>query len=230
LRLGPALCSQLDGLDKRAEGKEPGSLADTRCSAAREYASAKLALLVHSSTLDQRLGAARNGAVAHTVNPGAMLGRFHANDAEAPGSVGSLKAKLMGYMPPVWIMKQVYRLVFTNLGNAMLRDSTTGAKAVYHVASAAALGQRSAGGGVYSDQKGAFDHCDSVAERCGRMALHEQPAAAANKKLAEQLWARTEKALGAQQLRALPLGAESAEEAETDAEKEEAPEWDFDFD
>eukprot|EP00966_Prymnesium_polylepis_P307400 7103876-Prymnesium_polylepis.1 len=81
--------------------------------ASSEYANAKLALVMHSSELNRRLGA--NRSVSHSVNPGVMLGDFHRSDpAPARTSSQSMRSMIMGYLPPVWIMRKLYGLVFTN--------------------------------------------------------------------------------------------------------------------
>lgn len=202
---------KLESLDVREEGKVAGSVAGG-CSAPLEYASAKLALTLHSAELHRRLSLNRTGSVSHALNPGAMLSDFHRNSppaAAAPSAMGmmsGLRGMLMSYFPPVWIMRKLYGLVFTQLANAMLRESKTGARAAFHVATAAALGLPKAGGGVFSDQAGAFADCGGAPAQCGRMAPDDMPAAAANLQLAKQLWVRTEQAIGAHALRPLAGG------------------------
>mmetsp|Transcript_61763 Transcript_61763/g.169730 ORF Transcript_61763/g.169730 Transcript_61763/m.169730 type:complete len:188 (+) Transcript_61763:521-1084(+) len=172
---------------------------------------------MHSSELNRRLGA--NRSVSHSVNPGVMLGDFHRSDpAPARTSSQSMRSMIMGYLPPVWIMRKLYGLVFTNVANAMLRDSVTGAKAVFHVATAKALGFAKAGGGLFADTAGAFVNCGKAPDQCGRVKLYEQPAAAADQKLAKQLWTRTEKALG-HHLRPLAGDGEEGDEPQEASEQ-----------
>lgn len=201
---------RLDDLDVRTEGKEAGSIAG-HCSAPLQYASAKLALVVHTAELHRRLSVNRTGVTSLAVNPGAMANDFYTNEPPAPTSVRGGLGFLRGLsFPPVWIARKLYGALFVNVARTMLRATTTGAQAAFHVATAAALTQPYAGGGLYSDQAGAFSQCGRAAELCGRMAAREMPAAAADPQLAKKLWARTEQAIGATHLRPLESGEAGA--------------------
>ena len=178
----------LSSLEPYMEGQGP------RCNQGLEYASSKLALVLHASELDRRLGLGQSPrSTAHSVNPGAMLSPLHAH-APPPAPPG-MRSTMMGFLPPVWIMKKIYGFVFTRLGNAMLRDPTDGAKAVFHVATAPALSTSQAGGGLFSDAAGPFIDCGKLAAKCGRLKAADLPPAASDQQLAKQLWTRTESAL-----------------------------------
>lgn len=202
---------QKAALERSAEGAEP------RCSEALAYANSKLALVAYAAELNRRLGKTMGTrSAAHAVNPGAMLGDFHAHAPPAP-SGGSMRATMMGYFPPVWLARQAYRLVFSRLGDAMLRTPAHGAKAAFHVATSPALATSGSGGFVFSDAAGAFIDCGKAAQVCGRVAAASLPAEATDPKRGASLWERTERAIGPEALR--PLG-DTAAPAAHDADDE----------
>jgi hypothetical protein len=124
----------------------------------------------------------------------------------SPKGKASIRSTMMSYFPPVFIMRKVYGFIFGNLGTAMLRSTETGARAVFHVATSAALGKTDHGGGLYSDTAGAFTNCSATKKesyKCGRVKMERQPDAAADEDLAADLWDRTRSAIGIAHLRPL---------------------------
>eukprot|EP00928_Gymnodinium_smaydae_P031758 TRINITY_DN23207_c0_g3_i4.p1 TRINITY_DN23207_c0_g3~~TRINITY_DN23207_c0_g3_i4.p1 ORF type:complete len:577 (-),score=83.04 TRINITY_DN23207_c0_g3_i4:92-1822(-) len=186
----------LDGLSKR---EVLGS-----CSSLVEYANSKLAIVLHSHELNRRLASdVENGGVSHVVNPGAMDTAFGRSDSVPARS--SSRSSFMGYFPPVWIAQKIYSFTLgkgiSALGNFMLRPVEVGAKALFHVATSAALSKEESGGGLFSDKAGPFINCGRPSEDCGRIQPIAQPFAALDEELASELWDRTETAIGQRMLR-----------------------------
>jgi NAD(P)-dependent dehydrogenase (short-subunit alcohol dehydrogenase family) len=187
----------LRALDRQQPGEGPDSVAGP-CNAHAEYANAKLAVVSHSHELNRRMNHAFTSVgVSHVVNPGAMNNPFGQSNSEAAKS--SWRSNIMGYLPPVWIGKNVYNFVAVRT----LRSSQAGAKAVFHVASSPALGRAEVGGRLYSDVAGAFTNCGKDEAACGSVALGAQPPAASDRDLASTLWARTGHAIGLDFMRPL---------------------------
>merc|ERR1712232_43768 len=112
----------------------------------------------------------------------------------------SARSSMMGMLPPVWIAQKLYGYTIgkfvSGAGTFMLRPANVGAKAVFHVATSQALADGETGGGLFSDRAGAFTDCGKPPEDCGRVQVHEQPSAATDEDLADDLWTRTENAIG----------------------------------
>ena len=69
------------------------------------------------------------------IGQGAMDSTFHRNEAAGGAPTHqSMRSMIMGYLPPVWIMRKIYGLIFTNLATALLREPIVGSRAVFHVA------------------------------------------------------------------------------------------------
>lgn len=181
------------------------------CSPLAQYAKSKLALLVHSHELNRRMSGYLNRGVSHAVNPGTMDSAF-GSSASAPSAKPSMRSSMMSKLPPVWIANQVYSYtlgpLFSKLSGFLwhytLRKPQTGASAVFHVATAKALGHEESGGGLYADTAGAFVNCGKPAEECGRIKAHKQPAVARDDGKATVLWNAAEQAIGDEALRPLP--------------------------
>ena len=230
-RIAPDAVPRVDlsGLDPRAEGKELG------CMAGQKHANAKLSLVLLAAEINRRLVAS-----AHSVNPGAMVGGAAAPTTSTP----SLQARVMAYLPPVWVMGKVRGAI----SSAMKRTVRHGATAIFHVATSAALASSKDGGALYSDAGGAFLGCGRPAAHCGRLPAGELPPAVTDKELARhththtrtrnltlapqsgshlltscrRLWERLEAAIGTRHM--LPVAAG----APYDALRE--PDFDMDFD
>jgi len=179
------------------------------CSPLTQYANAKLAAVVHSHELNRRLPELLDRGVSHVVNPGTMDNPF-GRSASVPEGKRSMRSSFLGNLPMVWIASGVYNIykytlgsLFSSLSFQMYRSTKTGAKAVFHVATAEGLGNEEHGGGLFSDAAGAFLNCGRPAEQCGRLPASKQPAAASDEDLAAELWSRTEGALGRSNLRPL---------------------------
>ena len=173
------------------------TLTSSTCSPRSQYALSKLALVVHSHDLDQRL--ARNpqnrNVVSNVVDPGALdnfLGRSMSKKPVRP----SLRSKVMGYFPPVWVLKKVWSLLYTtfDFGGFGLREVNVGVGAVYHVATSRHLGAR--GGHLYGDSSGvSFINCGlELPSLCGRVHERNVPRVVTkNKKMSNQLFKWTKK-------------------------------------
>lgn len=182
----------LGGLQQQPEGKEPHSIAGN-CDSNQQYANSKLAIVTHSLELNRRLIDLNQG-VSHVVNPGALDTAFGLS--VAPESSKSRGRSWMGYLPQAWLAKQVFGATFgrafSAMGQFLLRDVSVGAKAVFHVATTHDLGDYAHGGGVFSDQYGAFINCGKPRSECGRVPARKLPAHAVDSDLAVDLWTRTE--------------------------------------
>jgi NAD(P)-dependent dehydrogenase (short-subunit alcohol dehydrogenase family) len=189
----------LDGLDERE------TIASS-CSPLIQYANAKLAIIAHSHGLNRRLIYDDQG-ISHVVNPGSVDSAF--GRSESVPTKPSARSSMMAMLPPVWIAQKLYSFtigkVVSASSNFMLRQPNVGAKAVFHVATSTALADAETGGGLFSDRAGAFTDCGKAPEDCGRVQPHEQPLTATDGDLADELWTRTENAIGSQTLR--PVGA-----------------------
>ena len=102
------------------------------------------------------------------------------------------------------------------VSGAMTRSVEHGARAVLHVATARALGQR---GAFYDDTFGAFTQCGRAPAACGRVTPSWLPAAATDQQAAAALYTSTNALVAAAQ-QAAETG--SAEEAEAVLEEPEA--------
>eukprot|EP00931_Biecheleriopsis_adriatica_P098919 TRINITY_DN7310_c0_g3_i1.p1 TRINITY_DN7310_c0_g3~~TRINITY_DN7310_c0_g3_i1.p1 ORF type:complete len:577 (-),score=110.28 TRINITY_DN7310_c0_g3_i1:291-2021(-) len=193
---------------------DPGAIEEREitasCTPSMEYANAKLAIVVHSHELNRRLSGFEDLGVAHVVNPGFMDSAF-GRDTRVTATK-SARSSMMSSLPPVWIANKIYSATigpvvsrsFAALGNFMLRPVKVGAMAVYHVATSPELGNEENGGGLFADAAGPFLDCGKAPSTCGRVPPHKQPAAAGNEELANDLWTRTETAIGADNLQPLP--------------------------
>lgn len=181
----------IEGLDKRQEGKEADTVAGD-CSPLLEYGNSKLALAVHSNELNRRIS---GRGVSHAINPGAIDSPFGRSDS-TPAGKPSMRSSIMSKLPPVWIATKVYEhtigKVFSGFGHRMSRSVETAAKGVFHIATAPALGEEETGGGLFSDKVGPFTDCGQEPEECGRVQYDKLPAALTDEELATQLWDRTE--------------------------------------
>mmetsp|Transcript_152088 Transcript_152088/g.276606 ORF Transcript_152088/g.276606 Transcript_152088/m.276606 type:complete len:557 (-) Transcript_152088:56-1726(-) len=188
----------VDGLSKRKE--IAGS-----CSPLMEYANAKLAILLHSQQLNRRLADIEKPGISYAVNPGAMDSAFGRSDSVP--TKPSMRNSMMGSLPPVWIAQKIYQFTLgkalSSLGTFMLRPVDVGAKAIFHVATSPSLFDQESGGALFSDKAGAFTNCGKSPEECGRVQLHLLPAAVADLELAEELWSRTESAIGQKSLQSV---------------------------
>jgi len=199
-RTSPELLPRVNikGLKPRPAGAEgPKTLLD-ECAPLMEYGHNKLALLLHSQRLNVLHSFSTRGLVSHVVNPGAMDTEFGRSESRPQGR-SSMRMNMMQYFPPVWIAKKIYQSTFGQLATGTLRSATFGAKAVFHVATAPALGSGD-GGGVFADTAGAFVDCGKTAALCGRVEVGTLPAAVTDQELAATLWRETEGALGRQHL------------------------------
>ena len=150
---------------------ELGALTLERCNPAAAYANSKLALLAFSAELERRLrrsGDRNAGVVSHALNPNTIASGFAASGTIVAKS--SMRAKVMGYFPPFWLLKKF----FGKVSGATTRSVEHGARAVFHVATARALAKR---GGFYDDTFGAFANCGKAAATCGRVDREWEPAA-----------------------------------------------------
>jgi len=204
-RTQPELLPHVDmeALKKRREGAN----ATGECSPLVSYANSKLAILVHSHELNRHLTGYENRGVSHAVNPGYMDSAFGRSES-VPAGKASARSAMMGYLPPVWMANQIYSFTlgraFSGLGSMMLRKTDVGAKAVFHVATLAALGDEQQGGGLFADTAGMFTECQKEPGECGRVPSHKQPASAMDEELAAELWASTETAIGRKGMTPLP--------------------------
>jgi NAD(P)-dependent dehydrogenase (short-subunit alcohol dehydrogenase family) len=166
------------------------------CSPLEEYANSKLALAVHSHYLARRLNKSpkTNMVTSVAVDPGALDNDF-GRSASKPKPAKSMRAKVFGYFPPVWIFRKIFGLFYHtfDLAGFGLRAPATGAKAVFHVATAA---KGVASGALYSDASGTpFVGCqESRPSDCGRLGLEKLPDDARDRKLARKLYKWTMKA------------------------------------
>jgi len=185
-----------DGLQKREEGASADKVAG-ECTPLIEYANSKLLSVIHTRELNKEMQRLNLG-VAHVVNPGSMDSRFGRGES-APAGKPSMRSSMMSSLPPVWIANKVYQYtfgkMFANMGTQMLRKPLQGAKAIFHVATAEALGFDEHGGGLYSDTYGAFINCGKNPEECGRVPLNKQPSVTRDDELATELWSYTESVL-----------------------------------
>mmetsp|Transcript_32041 Transcript_32041/g.72001 ORF Transcript_32041/g.72001 Transcript_32041/m.72001 type:complete len:457 (+) Transcript_32041:34-1404(+) len=134
-----------------------------RCSAAKQYATAKLAQLAFSDELDRRLRAESGGEAdiaSIAVDPGTTATSLHSK-APPASPRRSLQQRILGYLPPFLILGWLrdYSL------SAMERSIPHGAGAVVHAATNPALSR--AGGGLYSDRASALFGCGKPAVECG---------------------------------------------------------------
>jgi len=133
------------------------------------------------------------------VNPGALNAGLGLGDS-TPSGKPSMRSSMVSSLPPVWIATKLYQVTLgklvNGLWNLMLRDKTAGAKALFHVATAEALGEEDAGAGLYSDVAGAFTDCGKAPHECGRVPLQAQPEAVSNDTLISELWDVSERVLG----------------------------------
>merc|ERR1739848_965285 len=158
----------MGGLGPRQKGKDASTVGGD-CSPLVEYGNSKLALLVHSHELNRRFAENDDRGVSHAVNPGAMDTAFGHSDS-VPAAKASMRSSMMSYFPPVWIATKVYHYTlgkaFSGLTNFMLRQTTVGAKAIFHAATSSSLGEIESGGGLFSDTAGAFTDCGKAPEEC----------------------------------------------------------------
>lgn len=191
----------LHDLLKRHEESQRNQASETigECSALAEYANTKLAVLLHSQELNRRMASFDNPGVSHVVNPGALNAGLGLGDS-TPSGKPSMRSSMVSSLPPVWIATKLYQVTLgklvNGLWNLMLRDKTAGAKALFHVATAEALGEEDAGAGLYSDVAGAFTDCGKAPHECGRVPLQAQPDAVNNDTLISELWDVSERVLG----------------------------------
>jgi hypothetical protein len=182
-----------------------------------QFGDAKLAVAVHARELSRRLlaasasahgsGSSSGGAVgSHAVDPGRLNNAF-GRSASAPPAKQSLQAKVMGYLPPVWLAQKALAWLKAKLNVASSwaswvdRTPLHGALVVLHVATHPSLGGGGAGsgaggvGGVFSDGHGALWGCgkqpQDAARECGRVPAAALPAAALNRTLSAMLFDRT---------------------------------------
>lgn len=202
-RTSPELLPHVDleNLEQWSKAKDLNAM-QSSCDSSVQYANSKLAIVVHSHELNRRLFA-RSQGVSHVIDPGAMDSAFGRNSSVPTAS--SRRSSIMGNLPPVWIAKKIYSVtlgpIISSLGNFMLRSSIVGAKAVFHVATSSALASEDEGGGLFSDRAGAFMECGKPPALCGRVESYKLPAVTMDEQLAEQLWDRTEIAIGRRYLR-----------------------------
>merc|ERR1711879_1076955 len=140
-----------------------------------EYANAKLAIILHSQELNRRLVDSKQPGVSYAVNPGAMDSGFGRSDSKPTKS--STRSSMMGSLPPVWIAQKIYKYTLgravSYLGTFMLRPVSEGTKAIFHVATSAALFDQETGGALFSDRAGAFTDCGKSPDKCGRVRIDE---------------------------------------------------------
>merc|ERR1712113_737732 len=131
------------------------------CNELVQYANSKLAVLVHAQELNRRFFY-KNRGVSHVVNPGAMNSEFGRTNSMPEGKP-SAKSSMMSYFPPIFIARKIYGVTIgpglKSLSSFMLRSTSVGAKAVYHVITAEELGESEQGGGLFSDSAGRFTDC-----------------------------------------------------------------------
>jgi len=179
-----------------AQGEEGRGMVKGRCTPLLEYANSKLALLSHSYELNQNYAFRKAALISHVLNPGPIDSPFGRGES-APTAPPSTRMRFMQYFPPVWIARKIYSLCFEGIGNFALRDKSVGAKAAFHVLTAPTLGpEEDFGGGLFSDQAGAFTACGKEPGLCGRVPISQQPPVAADREFHGTLWKATEEAIG----------------------------------
>merc|ERR1712166_32458 len=217
-RTSPELLPQIDTAGLALEADRP-----ERCVQLVQYANSKSMLVSHSHELNRRLNHGFvNQGLSHAVNPGAMNSEFGRTDS-SPSAKASMRSSMMGYFPPVWLGRKLYSVTFGLLGDGMLRSVEHGVKAVFHAATASALGSEENGGGLFSDEAGAFINCGGPAGQCGRVPDRKQPEAVTDKGKAQRLWTKTEEMLGAHMLRPL-VEPEAADEEQEEEQQEKVEE------
>jgi NAD(P)-dependent dehydrogenase (short-subunit alcohol dehydrogenase family) len=170
-----------------------------KCSPSEQYRNSKLAIVVHSHDLDKRFerNPHNRNVVSNVVDPGALDNHLGRSLNKGPPKRQSLRAKIFGWLPPVWILKQVYNGFFygLDLGSFGLRSIETGTMAVIHVATSKHLADR--GGNLYSDSSGIpFINCGLKSQiDCGRVSRAYQPAEAQNIQLGSALFKWTKNKL-----------------------------------
>jgi len=206
-RTQPELMPKVDfeAFKKRAEGPEPSTIAGD-CNPLLEYANSKLSVVVQSHELNRQITNFVARGVSQVVNPGAMDSAF-GRSASSATPKPSMRSSMMGYFPPAFIAQKLYSVtlgpMFAGMSTGTYRSTSVGAKALFHVATSAALGEEENGGGLFADTAGAFTECGKPAGECGRVPQHKQPAAAFDEELAAELWERTKNAIGYKNLQPL---------------------------
>ena len=220
-------------------GLEAGAAVGGRCSPLRQYADAKLAVVAFGAELERRLRAVPgedDAVVSHVVDPGATRGAFaDAVPVAGGGGPTNLRARLMGYLPPVWLLQKLFGFLKARVMGHVRRDPAVGAAALFHVATSPDLAHpavgKEFGGGLFADTAGTpFAHCGKHPALCGRAGHYRfpyslwsgsvvrEPAKAARGRVqGRQLWAQTRKLLGGDADAADAVAADAADAEAADA-------------
>merc|ERR1712070_1153103 len=108
------------------------------CSPRMQYGAAKLAVIAFAAEVERKLRRSTDadiagvdaGIVSHAVDPGLTDSPLQAAVPTAEVRM-SLRARVMSYFPPVWLLGKLYRFAHSTLVAATMREPRRAAAAVF---------------------------------------------------------------------------------------------------